>query len=681
MRHAFLLPFWIALLASGVFAQTPTPTVDLPGMDLNKDGTIDGRDVLLFLSGWGERDIYIPNWTATVTPAPSITPTLTPSLTTTLSLTDTLVPTLTLTFTPSPTGTPSVTMTPSGTTTNTPTPSLTLTPTQTPSITDSPTKTATRTLTQTLTPTQSATATPTRTGTRTLTPSSTKTPTVTPTFTITQTPTPTGLAHFREEIEEEFRNSTTFDLEREVARVMLDPRVPDVTQPQWKRESYQAIIDAARAHRLAIDYPYDDGVTHAALFPIDVVTIEVPLGSGNYPGKTTYRIRYVSDKRWSSKQDIIWGDNEDIIYVTGSCVFNQLRILPGTIVLVSSFQNDLYGKALTGGMVEELHNAFELSPGPGGEIQSLVRTPEYTNGFSTLYIGIMLARGTEASPIMICSDSSVTSTLSLPTPYDWRSYGISKGGVIDYCIILNNEHGGSESNEGLTSRTLFHDHLATGRNGSGWVIGCYFGDSWNECIDAPTTNSTHEFTILYNDFESTTRAAGITIPGNPLDNLNEGPTIARIENNTFNNRLGVGADIHNADSLISIHHNSFIPFATYIINVSEYGMDARYNWWSSNNVNEIGSTIITDGNDPGYGPGIINFQPFLTSPDSDRDGLTDEEEVAQGTDPNVMDTDGDFCIDGLEVNQYQTLPLNPDTDGDGIPDGIEVFRGTDPKVK
>jgi hypothetical protein len=41
--------------------------------------------------------------------------------------------------------------------------------------------------------------------------------------------------------------------------------------------------------------------------------------------------------------------------------------------------------------------------------------------------------------------------------------------------------------------------------------------------------------------------------------------------------------------------------------------------------------------------------------DSDGDGLSDEEEIALGTDP-----------------------FNPDTDGDGYPDGLEVALGSNP---
>ena len=65
--------------------------------------------------------------------------------------------------------------------------------------------------------------------------------------------------------------------------------------------------------------------------------------------------------------------------------------------------------------------------------------------------------------------------------------------------------------------------------------------------------------------------------------------------------------------------------------------------------------------------------------DSDGDGLTDEEELRLGTDPNNPDTDGDGLLDGEEVHRYKTNPLDPDTDHDGLKDGEEVKRyKTDP---
>ncbi|WP_244239108.1 adventurous gliding motility protein AgmC [Corallococcus carmarthensis] len=59
------------------------------------------------------------------------------------------------------------------------------------------------------------------------------------------------------------------------------------------------------------------------------------------------------------------------------------------------------------------------------------------------------------------------------------------------------------------------------------------------------------------------------------------------------------------------------------------------------------------------------------SVDSDNDGLTDDEEIAQGTNPNNPDTDGDGIPDGVEVKVGGTDPLDDDSDDDGILDGNE----------
>ncbi len=64
--------------------------------------------------------------------------------------------------------------------------------------------------------------------------------------------------------------------------------------------------------------------------------------------------------------------------------------------------------------------------------------------------------------------------------------------------------------------------------------------------------------------------------------------------------------------------------------------------------------------------------------DSDGDGLTDEQEVALGTNPNDRDTDDDGLEDGAEVNAHHTNPLLADSDGDGLNDGFEVRNGFDP---
>jgi hypothetical protein len=64
--------------------------------------------------------------------------------------------------------------------------------------------------------------------------------------------------------------------------------------------------------------------------------------------------------------------------------------------------------------------------------------------------------------------------------------------------------------------------------------------------------------------------------------------------------------------------------------------------------------------------------------DSDDDGLTDGEEETLGTDPNDSDSDDDGLFDGDEVHVHHTDPLDADTDDDELPDGIEVGNGSDP---
>ncbi len=56
--------------------------------------------------------------------------------------------------------------------------------------------------------------------------------------------------------------------------------------------------------------------------------------------------------------------------------------------------------------------------------------------------------------------------------------------------------------------------------------------------------------------------------------------------------------------------------------------------------------------------------------DPDDDGLDNEDELDNGTDPRDPDTDDDGLLDGVEVNgSNPTDPLNPDSDGDGLCDG------------
>ncbi len=86
--------------------------------------------------------------------------------------------------------------------------------------------------------------------------------------------------------------------------------------------------------------------------------------------------------------------------------------------------------------------------------------------------------------------------------------------------------------------------------------------------------------------------------------------------------------------------------------------------------------LVSDGN---RGSAVQAWQIEVTEiMDSDSDGLSDDEEVVWGTDPNNPDSDNDGLNDGEEVNVYATNPLLFDTDEDDYGDGTEILAGTDP---
>ncbi|MCW5559289.1 MAG: hypothetical protein KIT22_15850, partial [Verrucomicrobiae bacterium] len=87
------------------------------------------------------------------------------------------------------------------------------------------------------------------------------------------------------------------------------------------------------------------------------------------------------------------------------------------------------------------------------------------------------------------------------------------------------------------------------------------------------------------------------------------------------------------------------------------------------------------------GDGLTNLQEYNGGVDSsdprrydtDGDGLSDGEERALGTSPNLVDTDGDGLTDAEEVHGIPpTSPLLADTDGDGVWDIVERRLGTNP---
>ena len=66
--------------------------------------------------------------------------------------------------------------------------------------------------------------------------------------------------------------------------------------------------------------------------------------------------------------------------------------------------------------------------------------------------------------------------------------------------------------------------------------------------------------------------------------------------------------------------------------------------------------------------------------DPDGDGLSNAEELAQGTSPKNADSDYDGLADGVEVEVFGTAPTSYDTDADGLADGAEILKGSDPHL-
>lgn len=108
-------------------------------------------------------------------------------------------------------------------------------------------------------------------------------------------------------------------------------------------------------------------------------------------------------------------------------------------------------------------------------------------------------------------------------------------------------------------------------------------------------------------------------------------------------------------------------------------LSGGYNYVLTDDLNYYNNIDIPgDGGYDGFwnaGLGLV-FTGESGSSDSDRDGLTLDQEAQIGTDPDLPDTDFDGLIDGLEFHQYKTDPLLKDSDGDGLNDNDEIKHYT-----
>ncbi|MFH1047755.1 MAG: hypothetical protein V1738_05615 [Patescibacteria group bacterium] len=75
---------------------------------------------------------------------------------------------------------------------------------------------------------------------------------------------------------------------------------------------------------------------------------------------------------------------------------------------------------------------------------------------------------------------------------------------------------------------------------------------------------------------------------------------------------------------------------------------------------------------------VTEPEPANQPLDSDGDGISDDDELQYGTNPQDTDTDADGLSDREEIAIYNTNPTKPDTDGDSFIDGDEVKNGYNP---
>lgn len=221
----------------------------------------------------------------------------------------------------------------------------------------------------------------------------------------------------------------------------------------------------------------------------------------------------------------------------------------------------------------------------------------------------------------------------------------------------------------------------------GWALACYFGGAGSESVNIGDYSG--EYTVKLCTFNNLN-------PIPPAITIYQADGIetvtATILNNTVygQNIIGIGSTFDNGvnENNLTLMYNNLNSMT----NTSTSNIIAEMNYWNGSNPQEV----IKDGTN-GYGPGIVDYTPFITeqfSPDDDVDGLTNLEEELILTDPRNQDTDGDGVNDRDEIYYDGNASFNPynwvahtgtdldprlwDTDNDDFSDGEELRLGTNP---
>lgn len=430
-----------------------------------------------------------------------------------------------------------------------------------------------------------------------------------------------------------------FDLNEAISIVQADPT--PVSQIDYS-EIIRAAVDARIAH----------GNPYAGINPWLPETEVISLSNGS-----NMTMRYVS----GTTNDNVWGDNEQIVYLLGTTLMQDLTVMPGTKLIFAGLQDNQNGGAMTNGMIQHLDFLYRQT----GDVQATLdqlSAPEYSNRRSSLHVaGTLLVAGDAENPVWIGGDFG--------TSYDFSGISFANG-QIDRAILQDFDSLNSGNWNTLVSRSVIGNNIQPSISGGAYIMGNNFLDSDNASIMTANTGDVSAH-IYFNMFNNATGLASIIV---------QNTGITTIANNRFEN----GAIIVSEDYFVrdlTISGNDLLQSNggrdLVMINDSAYTVDAPNNFWGTSNRSEI-ENIIYDFNDD-RSRGIVTYNPIATSQDSDLDGLRDDAERTIGTNLYTRDTDMDGIIDGAEANTYGTNPLKADSDDDGLGDYAELFQyGTTP---
>ena len=240
------------------------------------------------------------------------------------------------------------------------------------------------------------------------------------------------------------------------------------------------------------------------------------------------------------------------------------------------------------------------------------------------------------------------------------------------------------SNRSVTSSLMFDASAGNSADGSVWAY--MSGNTYFESVDvgmrALTLYSTDAYGAVNNEL-----IQALNVDAELISGLPSITSITAMINN-------VALDIETQFSNQSIVLSSFISPDSYSL-INDVSLNSQD--WKGNLIQYDSAYFAFHDND-------TDFIDDRFDPDLDNDGLTNDEEVALGTDPVDSDSDDDGVSDGIEISNnmnpldsqdinydfdndgltnIEELELgtgvnNADTDADGINDGLEVLYGLNP---